>query len=354
MSWCCKDTQMYCHSYCCIRHIYIYIIIYSYVSIYIYIHVYSTVYMYVLCIYIYIYSYIYIIYIMYLHYIHIFVQYIICVIVCMDVALRIQKAPSACTGISWSYQALGCGSEASAMGALRQSSSFSYLWHLYLWPKLGGVPKMEGEPKKCYSVDSHQVFPVGLDLLFLLLVGWVGGWWWWCQPWNIGAMVGDQIEDQKQVSVHVDTTVIDWFGKSIIVKTARISTCCPAFNMLHPKCPRHTKKKYDILPPRKTHQKVPPKNTNPNPKIPKPCKKIPKYTQQNPKVPHTKKNIPKPLASSLCPGAPRASSPRPDRKHRSAAAAWYGGRSLKNPLAPKLHFLRAHVDRKQLRNCNSY
>lgn len=34
---------------------------------------------------------------------------------------------------------------------------------------------MEGEPKKCYSVDSHQVFPVGLDLLFLLLVGWVGG-----------------------------------------------------------------------------------------------------------------------------------------------------------------------------------
>jgi hypothetical protein len=70
---------------------------------------------------------------------------------------------------------------------------------------------------------------------------------------------------------------------------------------------------------------------------------------------HTqKKNIRKPLASSLCPGAPRASSPRPDRKHRSAAAAWDGGRSLKNPLAPKVQFLRAHVDRKQLRNCNSY
>ena len=42
---------------------------------------------------------------------------------------------------------IGVRSQISAMGALRQSSSFSYLWHLYLRPKLGGVPKMQGEPK---------------------------------------------------------------------------------------------------------------------------------------------------------------------------------------------------------------
>lgn len=138
------------------------------------------------------------------------------------------------------------------------------------------------------------------------------------------------------------------------MKTARISTCCPAFNMLHPKCPRHTKKNTTSCHQEKHIKRSRQKIQIQTPKYPNHAKKIPKYTQQNPKVPHTKKNIRKPLASSLCPGAPRASSPRPDRKHRSAAAAWDGGRSLKNPLAPKVQFLRAHVDRKQLRNCNSY
>ena len=59
--------------------------------------------------------------------------------------------------------------------------------------------------------------------------------------------------------------------------------------MLHPKCPRHTKKNTTSCHQEKHIKRSRQKIQIQTPKYPNHAKKIPKYTQQNPKVPHTKK-----------------------------------------------------------------
>ena len=123
-------------------------------------------------------------------------------------------------------------------------------------------------------------------------------------------------ENQKWQPNH--QPVIDWFGKAFVVKTARISTCCPASDICIWNAPDickkihrhmtscHREKQYTKGPAIRFKPK--PKNTQTN--------IVEIKTKVHPTKP--KKNIPKPLASSL-PGPRRLAHPRLAQTANTAA-----------------------------------